>query len=185
MKLLQNKTNVEAPTVAFPYGKSKDNTGTNNGTPVDVERFNDWDQFFERLFDKSGLTANGLLDSADNGFQLFEAFMNNIPKKFVKEKSTVFDNDEFTITNSEITAAFGGVNPFYTGGYSGSSGPEKCDFNISVWFLDSGFWYNLPITGHTPGGAYFRVDESTGDITVNLDLPAVDPAVRCRIVIVG
>jgi len=74
MKLLQNKTNVDAPTTAYPFGNSKDDTGSNNGTPVDRERFNDWDQLFEKVFNESGLTANGNDDNETNGFQLFNAF---------------------------------------------------------------------------------------------------------------
>lgn len=74
MKLLQNKTGVDAPDATWPYGKSKDNTGSNNGFDLNSANLEDYHQFFERLFAKSGLTANNLPDNSDNGFQLYEAF---------------------------------------------------------------------------------------------------------------
>lgn len=71
---LQNKPNVQAPTVAYPFGKSTDNTGTNNGFPLNSETLEDYHQFFEKMFAESGLVANGLPDNATNGFQLWNAF---------------------------------------------------------------------------------------------------------------
>lgn len=80
MKLLQNKVNVTPPDATYPFGKSQDDTGTNNGTPLNFERFNDWDQLFEKMFDRYstqyGVAANDLPDNAVNGFQLFDAFLN-------------------------------------------------------------------------------------------------------------
>lgn len=75
MKRLQNKTNVLAPNANFPYGNIRDIAGVVQGTPVDVETYADFHQFFERMFALSGLTANGLPDNATNGFQLFESFL--------------------------------------------------------------------------------------------------------------
>lgn len=74
MKRLTNKTNIDNSDANYPFGKSVDETGTNNGTPVNFERLNDWDQFFEKIFEESGLTANGLPDNASDGYQLYEAF---------------------------------------------------------------------------------------------------------------
>ena len=55
MKLLQNKTNVVAPDAVYPFGDLKDDTGSNDGTPADRELVTDIHQFFEKLFDESGL----------------------------------------------------------------------------------------------------------------------------------
>lgn len=74
MKLLQDKTNVIAPDGTYEYGSVKDNTGANDGTPADRDLFSDGMQFFERLIDQSGITANGLPDNTVNGYQLYEAF---------------------------------------------------------------------------------------------------------------
>jgi hypothetical protein len=71
---LEDKTNVIAPTVEYPYGSIKDNTGASNGTPVNRELFSDGMQLFEKMMAESGITANGLPDNFTNGFQLYLAF---------------------------------------------------------------------------------------------------------------
>lgn len=75
MKLLATKTNVAAPSVAYPFGNIRNKTLSVAGTPVDVEVYGDFHQFFEKMFDASSLTANGLADNVTNGFQLYEAFV--------------------------------------------------------------------------------------------------------------
>ena len=72
---LENKSNVNAPNATFPYGSIKDDTGVGDGTPVDVQVYGDFHQFFARLFNESGLVANGLIDSEANGFQLYESLL--------------------------------------------------------------------------------------------------------------
>jgi len=78
MKLLQNKTRVNAPTSAYPFGSLIDETGSNNGTLVDVTFMNDMVQLNEKMFNESGITANGLPDNETNGFQLWEALVHAI-----------------------------------------------------------------------------------------------------------
>lgn len=70
---LSTKTNVDAPDTDYPYGKIRDNSGTDDGTPVDVQVYGDFHQFFARMFAKSGLTYNGLPDNNYSGFQYFDA----------------------------------------------------------------------------------------------------------------
>jgi hypothetical protein len=70
---LENKPGVTAPTATYPYGKSKDNSGTNDGFPLNSANLEDYHQFFAKMFSVSGLTANGLPDNNDNGFQLYNA----------------------------------------------------------------------------------------------------------------
>lgn len=74
MKKLQDKINVIPPTVDFPFGDLKNNSGINDGTPVNRELLTDAMQFFEKMFSESGIIANGLPDSEADGFQLYEAF---------------------------------------------------------------------------------------------------------------
>ena len=76
MKPLASKTNSGGPTSTWPYGFNKNTTGTGDGSLLDVDQFSDAIQFFERIIALSGVTANGLFDNADNGFQLYEAFEN-------------------------------------------------------------------------------------------------------------
>lgn len=70
--------NYTAPSGTYPYGNIKDDTGTNDGTPVNVLTNGDIQQFFQRLLQTSGIVINNLPDNLDNGFQLFESFMIDI-----------------------------------------------------------------------------------------------------------
>lgn len=70
---LQNKQDVYAPDGTWPYGDLIDDTGANDGTPVDKQVYGDFHQYFARLLAVSGITANGLFDNATNGFQYYEA----------------------------------------------------------------------------------------------------------------
>jgi len=72
---LASKTNVTAPGGAFPYGNIKDNTGINDGTPVNKDVYADFHQFFARLAALSSITPNGLPEDVVNGFQYMEAFL--------------------------------------------------------------------------------------------------------------
>ena len=55
---LENKVNTEAPSVAYPFGNIKDNTGSNNGTPVDKNVYADFHQFFAKMMAESGIAYN-------------------------------------------------------------------------------------------------------------------------------
>ena len=79
MKLTVNKTNVLPASADYPFGGQKDDDGTFNGTPLDAEFSGDYVQFFEKLFDESGIVSNGLPDNATNGFQLFDALLSLSP----------------------------------------------------------------------------------------------------------
>ena len=76
MRALQSKPNIIAPTVDFPFGQIKDDSGNNDGVPVDEQVYGDFHQFFEKLMSDGGVTANGLPDNETNGFQLNEALHN-------------------------------------------------------------------------------------------------------------
>ena len=52
---LEDKTRVEAPGVDYPYGQIKDSTPTVKGTPVNVEVYGDFHQYFARLLAESGI----------------------------------------------------------------------------------------------------------------------------------
>lgn len=72
---LINKVNTIPATGEFPFGKSADNTGANNGTPLNANTLEDWHQFFEKMMDVSAVVANGEPDNAYTGFQLYEALV--------------------------------------------------------------------------------------------------------------
>ena len=77
---LQNKTNVDAPTSDYPFGKIRDDVSGTPGTPVDEQLYGDVHQFLEKMFEESGHSANNLPDNQTNNFQLFEALLAIIAK---------------------------------------------------------------------------------------------------------
>jgi len=72
---IQDLTNVNAPSGVNPYGTIKDDTGSNNGTPVNEAAYGDKHVFFDRLMAKANIAFNGHPDNETNTFQLFEAFV--------------------------------------------------------------------------------------------------------------
>jgi len=87
---LQLKTNVVAPSATYPFGRIKDDTGSNDGTPVDEAVYGDIHQFFEKLLLDGAVTANNLPENATNGFQYNQAlgkFIRTIAATFT-EKGT-------------------------------------------------------------------------------------------------
>lgn len=70
---LATKVNVDPPSGPWPFGMTKDNTGSGNGTPLNHAVMSDYFQFFAKMFYESGLTFNGLVDNATNTFQYYNA----------------------------------------------------------------------------------------------------------------
>ena len=70
---LTDKTNIIAPDSDYPYGRTKDNTGSNDGTPYNERTNGDYFQFFERLMVQGAQTHNDLPENAYSGFQFNEA----------------------------------------------------------------------------------------------------------------
>lgn len=75
---LKNKQNVDAPSGAFPYGNIRDDDGSGNGTPVDVQVYADFHQFFAHLLDTAGVSPNNLPDNLYNTFQYWNALFTNL-----------------------------------------------------------------------------------------------------------
>lgn len=71
---LTDKPNTDPASGSYNYGKIRDNDGTNNGTPVNTLVYSDLHLFFEKLMEAGGVTHNGLPDSDDDGYQLYQAF---------------------------------------------------------------------------------------------------------------
>lgn len=78
---LENKTNVDAPTVAYPFGKIRD--GEDTGTPVNTEVYGDLHQFFAKLLDEANITPNGQPENATDGFEYIEALQKLINPEWV------------------------------------------------------------------------------------------------------
>jgi len=182
---LENKPNVQAPDATWPFGKSTDNTGTNNGLPLNSLTLEDYHQFFAKMFNQSGLVANGLQDNAVNGFQMFEAMMANMPKKFVKQTTTILDGDIKTITRAEIVAAFGVYNPFYEG-FTAATPKPLVDFHIQCWIENVPNEWRL-LAGQQIGanGWVNAKINAVGDIELELFGAPYGSPVNVRFVLIG
>ncbi len=71
---LIDKTNAIAATAEYPYGQFKDNTGSNNGVPLNKAVLEDYLQFFHKMMAESGVVYNDVPDNEYDGWQFFEAF---------------------------------------------------------------------------------------------------------------
>jgi len=72
-RIIQDFTNVTAPSPTYPDGRIKDNTGANDGTPVDEQAYGDIHVFFAQLLRRAGITRNSLPENEANGYQFIEA----------------------------------------------------------------------------------------------------------------
>jgi hypothetical protein len=59
----------------FPNARLKDNTGGNNGTPVNEAIYGDIQEFFGKLMRDAGIAYNTLPDSVATGYQLVQALI--------------------------------------------------------------------------------------------------------------
>lgn len=75
---LTSKTNTEAASAEYPYGQFKDNTGSNNGTPLNKAVLEDYLQFFHKMMSEAGITYTGVPDNEYDGWQFWEAFLANL-----------------------------------------------------------------------------------------------------------
>jgi hypothetical protein len=104
--------------------------------------------------------------------------------KYIKEVSSTFDGESFTVTQLELAAA--GVIP--TGYIQGGLPAEYCDLHIAVYFKNSSGvkWIQMtPSYDVSVAGAYTEINASTGLITITLQLPPLEVATRVRIVILA
>lgn len=106
--LLQNKPNVVAPGGAYPFGNIKDNTGANDGTPLNTLVHADFHQFFAKMLDDSGIGANGLPDNSVNGFQYYLALLAVIKAKTINEdwQTSLFSSNTDGILFKKCTDGF-------------------------------------------------------------------------------
>jgi hypothetical protein len=102
MKKLENLQNVEAPTGDYPYGDLKNNTGSNDGTPVNRDLLTDLVQFAQKLADEAGITINDVPDNETDGWQLYEAF-----RKLTKPYKVAYLSIDQTSTNAPVVTVVG------------------------------------------------------------------------------
>jgi len=99
---LSDKPNVTAPGGAYSYGDIKDNSGSNDGTPVNRLVYADFHQFFERLMALAGVTHNGLPENDTNTYQLMEAlttYINSLVPAVTDISGGITVDPAFTVGN--------------------------------------------------------------------------------------
>lgn len=111
MRALRNKPQVQAPTLSYPYGRIKDDTGLEDGTPLSEDVYGDFHQFFAKLMDDAGIAANELPENEYDGFQLNSALIAFIKRTMLPDAWV-----NLTLINGWIA---GTVTPQYRKGRDG------------------------------------------------------------------
>lgn len=116
---IENFDNVTSPDADYPKGRIKDDTGADDGTPVDLKTYGDIHQTFAKLlrlpgaFSGNGITPNGVHDNEYTGFQYVQAMMElfgRCKRLFVKDgvpASDVVESDYNTVVLLRETAQTG------------------------------------------------------------------------------
>ena len=162
---LENKVNTEAPSTAYPFGNIKDNTGSNNGTPVDKNVYADFHQFFAKMMSESGIVYNDLPDNNTDGFQywlaLVEAVKNNC-NFYTDISASVTENSNITpITKVVRQYSNGDIMVKFTGTITGNisvlspilSGlPVGLQNIVLPFYVQNGFSTPVALNGTTGSG---------------------------------
>jgi hypothetical protein len=97
-------------------------------------------------------------------------------KKFVKEFTGIeFDGQVITILGTELTAC--GL----LSSACGVSTTKASDFTFNIMYLFAGNWISLT----NQAGVVVQANDITGNISITLGIPAVDPPVTVRVTIIG
>ena len=118
-------------------------------------------------------------------------------KKVVKEFSAIGDGEILTITRADLETAIGGsaTTDYFIAGGVGTTSPENstvsfADMNIQFWLLIAGTWYQYN-TGGSPIGVSgstgiidTTIDETTGDISILLNIAPFPFQCRVRVIII-
>lgn len=173
MKLTVNKTNVTPAGGSYPYGNIKNDDGTFNGTPINVELLADYVQFFEKIFADSGIVSNGLADNETNDFQLVEAMEAMIEKRF---KLNYYNDDVVFIADNltNISSFFYVFNIFNRGTSEFDFQNDDTTINIVSFGRNNspvGTVHNI-VFDQSPNGAF------TFNITLNSTNAGSNPVIK-------
>jgi len=157
---LQDKQNVTAPDSDYPFGNIKDDTGAGDGTPVNVQVYADFHQFFAKMFALSGLTYNGLPDNEYSGFQYIEA-ATKLWKTFDGVKLISVDTTLTAADKSKLIVVSGSVAGIIVSLPSSTTLEDGDDFNIM-----NNSDYSVTIARAVPDAIQFN-----GNSAVTLVLP--------------
>jgi hypothetical protein len=127
----------------YPDGAIKDDTGANDGTPVNRKTYNDIHQFFFALLLQAGITPNGLPENVTNTYQYILALVAKIratiatellagtSRRATQAEVNTGTNDATHITPLKLAAATTVV------GDEGKLGMKVKVVNIGDWNMDS------------------------------------------------
>jgi len=118
---LTNKLNVDNSDADFPNGRIQDDTGLNDGTPLDEDVYGDIHQTEERLLQEIAAEPDSIMnelpDNKDNGYQFFhvrrkvQAYAERYKNGFFLDAGTPFGTvdsiKDCAVWNNEIY-----VSPF-------------------------------------------------------------------------
>lgn len=177
MKQIINKENTDVVSSTWPYGKIRDDSGANDGTPVNADVYQDHHQFFSRLMDLAGITPNNQLDNASSGFQLHDAYYAGIETLIkgyllsIVGAENVLNATYYFFGNN---LSFGNTKIF---GIANSGNPEDpIGDNIYTFVYQNGsvFLYDgNPTTGNNPQFGFkkgFKTIKWRNDSTLNTSL---------------
>lgn len=75
---IENYPNITAPDSDYQSGRIKDDTGVNDGTPIDLLTSGDIHEFFAKLMRQAAITPNNVPDNEYSGHQYMAALINAI-----------------------------------------------------------------------------------------------------------
>lgn len=85
-KGLENLVNTSAVTSDYPWKNIKDDSGAQDGTPLDMISHADYHQTFRKMLAEAVITPNNLPDNVTNGYQYIEA-MHKVYKRAIGVKN--------------------------------------------------------------------------------------------------
>ena len=89
-----NQRNIDKSDLAnYPDARIRNNTGSNDGTPISEAVYGDIHETFAKFMRESGLSYNNLPDNVSNGYQLFEAIKRVASKNDFIGSATKQGND--------------------------------------------------------------------------------------------
>lgn len=139
-RLIIDFQNTDAPGGGFPYGRVRNNNGTNNGTPVVEETMGDVWQFFARLMALASITSNGDPESSTDGFQFIEALGESVLGKWEDASSLLING--WTVSAGSVfeirIAGASNLDPRF-----GDVEFRGCIENASVFA--NGVFINMPV----------------------------------------
>lgn len=155
----------------FPYGRIKDDTGSNDGTPVDEEVYGDFHQFFARIMALANVNYpsfdyNNEPENFYDGFQFVEA-LQKLFAPLITGVSQISGMPFSSINSSLATVPAGAPGQLYYRDGAGriwfSGRPLKATTNMNVGdvlFVVSGSYLPANSPSLTRGDVYFAVPVS-------------------------